>query len=506
MITKRKDKEYLKWWREKCKRIADTTAINPYESDEDQSARISKAKKDYAYFVQYYLPHFATSGTPKFHIKAAKKVKKNKRYKGWFKWGRGLAKSVVSDVSIPLWLWINGDINFFVLVGQNETKAKILLDDIRAEFESNRRLINDFGLQHQSGQWETGFFKTKNGFIGKALGMGQDPRGLRVGSQRPDFIVCDDWETELITNNPKRQTRYAKWLLRSLVPSMDSGNRRVILANNHFTPRMIFSVVLEMMPKWDVIKVNAFEPTTYKPTWKEKYNSEHYRYIVEEEIGTLAANAEYNNDPHVEGSIFKEEYFQWKKLPHLNHMDAIVGHWDIAYAGTSTSDYNAVRVWGAKERNYFLIDCFVKQSKIKPAVLWIAQYQKSLPKSVYVLWRFEAQFWNDEIERIIEEVEEEQNIVLNLVKVDTPTGKKELRIIQRLHPLYQNGRVYHNKKLKGHNDTQQGIAQTKGIEPGYSTKDDAPDADEQAIKYLMKFGGSKNKKPYRVVNRESRKY
>ena len=47
-------------------------------------------------------------------------------------------------------------------------------------------------------------------------------------------------------------------------------------------------------------------------------------------------------------------------------------------------------------------------------------------------------------------------------------------------------------RLKGDSDTQVALAQLKGIEPGYSTHDDAPDADEQAISVLSHEAVSRN--------------
>lgn len=501
--TTRLDKDAIKLWREKCKLIFDSTAVNPFETEATQKERIARAKKDYAFFKSYYLPHYATSGTPQYQIKSANKIRKNKRYKGWRKWGRGLAKSVESIVSNPLWLWIQKDIKFMVVVGQNEDKAKLLLGDIKAEFESNRRLKHDFGVQKTNKTWQDGLFMTENGFVAKAIGMGQDPRGLRVVAQRPDYIVCDDWETQGTEQNPKRQKKIAKWLLRSVIPTMDDGNRRVILCNNHFTPVMIFSLIIEGNKNWDVDQVNAYDPVTHKPTWHEKYSPTHYREI-EEEIGTLAALAEYNNSPHIEGSIFTDEMIQWTKIPKLNHLSMIAGFWDVAYGGSKTSDYNAIRVWGEKDSNFYYVDGFVKQSKMKAALLWMANFQKILPESVRVHWRFESQFWNDEVKRTIKEVEDETKTLLNLVKSDKPSGSKYDRLLSMV-PYYQNNRMYYNEKLKSQNDTQVGLAQLKGIEPGYKTHDDAPDADEQCVKFLSKHT-EKKKHTHRTGKRESRKY
>lgn len=498
------DKQALKEWRKRISTIRKQTASDDYGTEEDKQKRIARAKKDYVYFVEYYLGgDLASAETPDFHVKAANRAKKNSHIAMWLKWGRGLAKSVVADVTIPLWLWINDDVKFFLLIGQNEEKASILLDDLRAQFEGNQRLINDFGEQKNSGHWESGFFITKNGFIAKSIGMGQEPRGLRVGAFRPDLITCSDWETKETLKNPKRQDEYANWLLSSIIPTMDGERERIILDQNHFSPRMIFSKIVAENKGWIVDRVNAFDPVTFLPRWKGKYAADYYKKRVEI-MGIIAAKAEYNNDPHIEGKIFTDKHIQWEKIPRLDHFEVLVGTWDIAYGGTEQSDFNAARVWGLYKGKKYLIDCFVKQSKLRPVLQWIARKQISLPGNVSLPWRFEAQFWNDEIYRIIAEVEKEYKITLNLVKHYTDKMKKYDRILEML-PQYDNGRIYYNVNLKNHTDTQEGIGQLKGIEPGYSTHDDAPDADREAFVYLDQFTRNSDH-THRMNKRENRRY
>ena len=497
------DKRSKKEWEAHIKRIGEQTQINQFESSEDREIRIARAKRDYSYFVSYYLPTFATTTTPAFHAQAATMVSRTKQVALWLQWGRGLAKSVVADVAIPLWLWINEDIRFMLLIGQEQEKAELLLDDLRMQFEGNLRLINDFGIQKKIGYWGAGFFMTQNGFIAKSMGMGQEPRGLRVGGHRPDYIVCDDWETKETIKNPKRQDEYAKWLLTGIIPTMDGDTQRIILAQNNFAPRMIFSKIVNENKGWKIRRQNAFDPATLAPVWKDKYSADYYARRIEV-MGTLEANAEYNNEPHIEGKIFTEDMIQWCKLPRLDTFKAIVGTWDVAFAGSRTSDFNAVRVWGVKDNKKYLIDCFVKRSKIKPALDWIAQYQINLPASVSVPFRFEAQFWNDEIYRIIEEVAAQYSITLNLVKSEKPKKKKYDRMLE-MHPQYQNGRIFYNQKLKDHNDTKEGLAQLKGLEPGYRSHDDAPDADKEAFDYLDRYARAFHH-TYRVETLASRKY
>ena len=476
------DKKAIEQYRLKLDFARSSGGANPYESDAEKQARILRAQKDIAYMVDYYFPHYATAKCAAFQPQFANWVKKDPFFKGFAEWGRGLAKSVWNIVFIPFWLHINKVPIYYVVVGNNQDRAKQLLEDLRAEFEANPRIIHDFGEQHNPGSWEDGFFVTRSGFIGQALGMGQSVRGLRVKSQRPTHINMDDIETKDLNKNPKRQLEIVKWVEKDLLPTMDGPVRRFIQSNNRFAPRMVQTILQERHPDWKVHRVNAYDPVTYAPVWPEKYEADYYK-TVEQEIGTLAARAEYNNDPHVEGTVFKEDQIQWAKLPRLNQFKIIVGHWDVAYSAAATADYNAIRVWGLKDKNFWYIDSYVRQSKMRQAVEWMAMIQQELPKTVIIHWRFEAQFWNDEVQRTIRDVETAFKLKLNIVKVELSRAKKYDRILS-LQPYYQNGRIYYNEAKKGHQDTQVGLAQLFGIEPGYKSPDDAPDSDEQAIRHL----------------------
>lgn len=465
----------------KLMRAADAN-VDPNETPSEKKERIAKVKKDFGYMVQYYFPHYATSKSADFHIEFANMVAKNKTFKGFAEWGRGLAKSVNTDILIPFWLWLRGEPVYMVIIGNSEKKAVQLLADLRAEFEMNPQIIADFGEQKTVGSWDEGFFITKGGFIGQALGMGQNVRGLRVKNQRPNYIVPDDIETKDTIKNERRQDEVVTWILQDLIPTMDGDTRRFIQSNNAAYPIMIQKKLQAKNPKWKVHHIKAYNAVTYEPRWPEKYPRWYYKEL-ETEIGTLSALAEYNHEAHVEGKIFTHEMIQYCQNLRLNQFETIVGHWDVAYAGTPTADYNAVKIWGLKNRNFYQIDCFVKKTKMRAAIEYMADYQKNLPKTVVINWRFEAQFWNDEVERTIEEVEKDYGIKLNIVKVKVEKTKKYDRML-RMQPYYQNGRVWYLERLKSHNDTQVGIAQLLGLEPGYNGHDDSPDADEQCFDEL----------------------
>lgn len=478
------DKSALKAYLEKVARARSTkNLINPDESTLEKMERIRRAKTDVQYMVMTYLPHYATAQSAGFQIEHAEKVKNDPLYKGYAEWGRGLAKSVWNDVIIPLWLWMNKETYYYCLVSDTFDRASDLLEDLRAEFEGNELLIHDFGGQTNPGFWEKGNFTTTSGFICKAFGVRMKVRGLRKGSRRPDLWGFDDVETPGTIKNSRMQDDYADWVENDVLPTMTGSRRRFIGSNNRFASRMVQTILKERHPDWDWHLVKAYNPVTYEPAWPSMYSSTFYRQ-QEKDMGILAAHAEYNHEALVKGKIFKPEMVLWGKLPDLHSMNAIVGHWDIAYAGTETSDFNACKVWGRHLKDFWLIDGFVKQSKMKLCIEWMCMKQLEFKaKGVTVFWQYESQFWNDEVKRTIEETEAEMGVELNLIAVARSTTAKLLRMLT-MHPYYQNGRIHVNEELKANPDVMTGLKQLYAIEPGMTEHDDSPDADEQAIKKL----------------------
>ena len=103
---KQQDKKKADAYLKKLEAAKTAMDINPYESKEEQKARIVRAKKDVAFMVKTYLPHYATAECADFQIEFAKMVAADPLFKGFAQWGRGLAKSCWCNIIILLWLWI----------------------------------------------------------------------------------------------------------------------------------------------------------------------------------------------------------------------------------------------------------------------------------------------------------------------------------------------------------------------------------------------------------------
>ncbi|MDR1456431.1 MAG: hypothetical protein LBJ01_12330, partial [Tannerella sp.] len=421
-----------------------------------------------------------------FQIEFAQMVAGDPLFKGFAEWGRGLAKSCWCNIIIPLWLWMRDEDIFFCLKSDSEERADELLSDIQAEMEANPLLIHDFGEQKMEGSWEIGKFITRDyRFIGMAFGIKQKVRGLRVKSRRPNLWSVDDLETPDTISNPKRMRRQADHIERDVMATMTGKFRRLLYANNRFARVMTQTILQERHPKWTVHQIRAYNKVTYEPAWKSMYSPEFYRQ-QEEDMGIPAAYAEYNHETKLERKNFNEDQIQWCRLPEWHEFEMIIVHWDIAYTDNETSDYNAIKPWGVKERRFYLIDGFVKQVKMKVACDYLCELRKQIPATANVLFQYEAQFWNEEVQRNIDEAEERHGVVLNMVKINTPTTNKLGRMLKMV-PYFQNSRIYYGEALKSHSDTQVGVMQLIAVEEGSTEHDDSPDADQQAISALEKY-------------------
>lgn len=494
MATQRKkDIEKAELYLKKLEISRNSTNVNPFETEFEKQERIRRAKEDVNFMVKTYLPHYATVESAGFQISFANEVAADPLFKGFAEWGRGLAKSVWCDIIIPLWLWMRGEDVFLCLCSDSKDNAALLLDDVQAELEANPLIVNDFGVQKSNGNWESGDFSTiDQRFIAIAFGIKQKKRGTRIKHRRPNLWVVDDLETPDTIKNPKRMSEQAKNIEREMIPSMTGYRRRLLYANNRFARVMTQTILQEQHPKWKVRQVKAYNKVTYKPAWEAMYSKEYYRQ-QEDDMGIPNAYAEYNHESKLEGKNFSEDDIQWCELPDLHDLEMIVVHWDIAYTDNDTSDYNAVKAWGVKQRKFYKLDCFVKQAKMKLPCNWMCEFKKSLPQGVNVIFQYEAQFWNEEVQRNIQEAEDAHGIDLNIMKIDTPRVNKLGRMLT-MRPYYQNSRIYYNQELKSHNDTQVAIMQLCAVEEGSSEKDDSPDADQQAISTLEKYTTSSRRK------------
>lgn len=497
MATKEEKKIALELWKEHCKNVQSMTELRVlHETPVEKDKRIRRLQNNYAEACEYYFPHFLTlrdkttgeaiktvHNAP-FHNSAALKVKNTPNLKAVFKWPRGHAKSTHFDIFMPLWLMFQPKrlINFMVVVGKSEDSAIRLLSDIQAELEYNQRLIADFGIQKNLGNWQEGEFTSKSGVHFLACGRGQSPRGLREREARPDYIVIDDLDDDELCRNEKRVKDLTDWVKEALFGALDVGRGRFIMVGNLISKTSVLANIAAIKGVY-VSEIKAVDKDG-NPVWKEKWTREEveaYRNFV----GYRAWQKEMMHNPINEGTIFKHDWIRYKKSLPLNKYDQLVCYTDPSFKSTTSSDYKASRLWGKIGTELHLIDCYVRQDTVSGMVRWLYNLYESLPENAVVSFFMEGNFLQD---IILDEFTQEGWARGYQLPIMPDRRKKpdKLQRIEAISPLWERGFVFYNQALKDSPDMITGIDQTLALERGSRVNDDAPDADEGAIYILQK--------------------
>lgn len=482
--------EAAKRWREWCENVQTQTTVNHTESLADKQARIKRVREDYAFFVNYYFPHYTddpvtgkhTECAP-FQIKAAERVKKNRNLKEADKWARGHAKSTHFDIFIPMWLkcQIVREINVMVLVGKSEDNANTLLGDVQAELQFNQRYINDFGTQYNSGSWEDGKFVTSDGCAFFARGRGQSPRGLRYRSRRPDYIVIDDLDDDELCQNKDRVRRLTDWVKEALFGALDGGRGRFIMVGNLISKNSVLANIAAT-DGVTVTQVNAIDKSG-RVAWAAKWSLEEIREM-ERFMGYRSFQKEMMNNPITEGAVFRNDWIRWKKMPKLTQYDYLIAYCDPSFKNSTKNDYKAIKLWGKIGTELHQREAFVRQCSVSEMVRWFYDlHERMIAAGVICYYYIEANFLQD---TLLDEFTREGNLRGYQLPIRPDRRKKpdKYQRIENVSPLWERGFVFYNKEKENDPDTLAGLDQTLAFEKGTQVHDDAPDADEGAI-YLL---------------------
>jgi predicted phage terminase large subunit-like protein len=486
----------------KCKKIEESSMhINLAETPKEKQERIDKAKKDYNYFFTTYLRHYCLDDKGEVincaegHVKVANYLKKNKLAKIAWEAHRGYAKSVHSIIGIPLWLKMQGELKFMVVVGENQDKATLLLSDIQAELHNNLLYNNDFGTQKSTGDWAEGSFVTKDGCKFIALGLSQDPAGLRKGANRPDYTVCDDLDTLQKCNNQRIIRESVEWITSILMgcfATSKESKERFVLANNRIHNKSILAGFIAEMQKdknFRHYKVNALdakgEVTWHRYTkeyWAEKARNTPYR----------AFQRNFMNNPIQDGKLFSEKWIHYKPILKLSAYESIVGYWDFSYV--KQGDYKAFVLLGKvpNKKEFHILNLFCRQCEGVLAANWFYDLDKKLTdKGIAVSYYLEGNASQSEVYRpIFDEVGRQRKYYVPLIFDNRVKGNKFTRIESTLTSPFFNQEIFFAKYLEHAPDNIEAINQILAFEQGSNAHDDFPDCLEGAMFKLMRCASS----------------
>tara|TARA_R110000823_G_scaffold309594_2_gene433956 strand:- start:3128 stop:4684 length:1557 start_codon:yes stop_codon:yes gene_type:complete len=460
------------------------------ESTGDQEKRIARLLKpqNYNEFFDYYFgvntpSPLADAPCAKFHQSSYKKVYDDPFIVQFRRWFRGAAKSIHTNVGNLLHLKQNDLVFFALLIGRNEKAAKLLLGDIQMHLESNERIIKDFGMQMNYGNWADGYFETNDNRNFLGLGLNQPFRGLRVGQYRPDFASVDDCEDRKEAKNKELIQEKTEKITGDLKKAFHLHRGRLIVPNNYIVKGGLNDSILEKYKGNKHLHLSTINLRNKdgSPSWDERYTQQMVEDIDADTDYYTSQREDYNN-PIEEGKLFKREWIRFRKVPPNTHWSAFIGFWDLSYK--ASGDYKAYWLLGVTKQQIIALDVFCRKCELTEAINW--HYDKAIErgkKGMAALEYFDATAAQEVVFLPIFQQEAQRRGFFQIPMSDVAPGvDKHLRIEATLTSVLFNGTLVFADYLEGTPDMDAALEQILSFEKGTKGADDSPDALESGVR------------------------
>lgn len=472
------DKYALAEWEVIRKSILEASPIDTNESEGDKRIRIAKLEANSEEWFKYYFAAYYKCEPAPFHRRSTKRLIENNRWYEVRPWSRELAKSARSMMEFT-YLAMIGKLKNILLISNSYENAERLLTPFMINFESNQRLINDYGNQQRPGSWETGEFTTMSGTSFRALGAGQSPRGTRNESIRPDGILVDDIDTDQDCRNPEIIKKKWAWIEKALIPTVSvSGNYRILFNGNIIAKYCCITLAMEKADHYEIVNIRDKHGNS---TWPQK-NSEADIDKILSLISSLAAQQEYFNNPLSEGDVFKE--MTWGKVPPLNRFKFLIAYGDPAPSNSKNKkgSLKSIFLIGFYKGQYFVVTGFLDHETNAEFVNWYCLIKEYVGEKTQVYNYIENNslqdpFYEQVFIPLFAEAAKEKGF-LGIIPDTRTKPDKFSRIEGNLEPLNRMGALILNEKEKDNPNMVRLEEQFKALTPQMSFPADGPDCVE----------------------------
>lgn len=489
---------------------------------------------DLGYFGRAYLPHYFIRPSPSFHeeldriwregvmkgldpIARAKEISRADGCRRATEAPRGHAKSTNFTFKDSIHAAVYAYKHYEIILSDSSEQAEGFLSDIKAEFEENAALKEDFG-ELEGKVWKASVILLANGVKIEALGAGKKIRGRRHKQWRPDLILCDDLENDENVNTPEQRKKLRDWFYKAVSKAGDTYTDIVyigtllhydaLLANVAKNPEyetvrykgvISFATHTELWDAWERIFTDLENPRHKEDAedffkaneaemlegatvlWEEKLP--YYALMVMRiSEGEASFSSEIQNEPiDPENCAFVEEWFDYyddgQLPPDFSDPKYIfIGSNDPSLGKNRKSDTSAIIVLAKDTSTGYLYVVIADIAKRKPdkiiedAIEASRRLKRDYKKPLYKFGVETVQFQYYFAE-IMRQKSAEVGEYLPIQEINS-VQNKDARI-QSLQPFVKNGYIKFSKKHKALLDQM--------LKYPMGKNDDAPDALQMAV-------------------------
>ena len=317
----------------------------------DPVVRRTLAKKSHFWFFHIYLSEYISYKTAlfqkeMFYLTEASDVKASV-----ITAFRGSGKSTIMSLSYPIWAMIGvPQKKYIIILSQTQQICKLILANIRAEFEKNELLKNDFGPFRQiSEEWSQNTVLV-NGYGCRiaSISCGESIRGIRHKQYRPDLIIIDDVEDLQSVRTKEGRDKTYSWLTGDVIPAGDRNTKIIVVGNKLHEDGLMMRLKKAILDgNYSAeYKEYPFLDCEGAPLWKEKFKNQAQIDKLKSSLGSEAAwQREYllKIVPEDEAIILREWITYYDSLPEDNkELRYIATGIDLAISKNEAADYTAM--------------------------------------------------------------------------------------------------------------------------------------------------------------------
>jgi hypothetical protein len=275
------------------------------------------------FFAKTFFPHIFFRPWSELHLELCSLLDDDKKQKVAIAAPRGFGKTSLFNLAFPAKRILFQDSRYIIPVSSTSSSAVEQADDLKSELVENkliRVLFGDLQPTERKDPFGQQEWVTSNGCKVSPRGAGQQIRGRKYRSNRPDLYPVDDLENDEAVESEEQRDKLKRWFFSALVNSVDRGSRawRIIVIGTILHEDSLLNNLLRD-PYWDSVRFELCDDE-YKSNWPDYMSDAEVQALAEEyrAKGLLGVfYREFRNIPiALEEQGFREEYFQtYKDMP-----------------------------------------------------------------------------------------------------------------------------------------------------------------------------------------------
>lgn len=235
------------------------------------------------FFIEFFLAEQLDMTVPEFHEQIWSRLTDQEKERVLLAIPRDHAKTTLAKLCV-VWHWLFTHHRFTVYLSNTNAIAKgackdiidfmqapnfrAVFGDIRMIKASENESLWIFDLPLGAGRWKR--------CILRAIGQGQQMRGINIDNTRPDFAVVDDVEDNENTESENLQKKLDRWIFGPFLKAL-ARRRRIVWLGNMLQKTSLLAR-LSRHPRWNPVVfgclVKDSESGVMQPLWPGKWTVE----------------------------------------------------------------------------------------------------------------------------------------------------------------------------------------------------------------------------------------